>query len=43
VARERIINDRLMMLVVGDLDVVAPGLREIGTQVCVVYYEGREV
>jgi zinc protease len=43
VAQERIINDRLMMLVVGDREVVEPGLREIGLPVCLVDHEGREI
>lgn len=43
VAQERIISDRLMMLVVGDLEVVEPGLREIGLPMYLVDHEGREV
>ena len=43
VAREHIINDRLMMLVVGDRDVVEPSLREIGLPLYLVDQEGREV
>ena len=43
VAQERIDNDRLMLLVVGDRDVVEPGLREIGLPVCLVDHEGRDI
>lgn len=43
VARERITNHRLMVLVVGDREVVEPGLREIGLPVCRVDHEGREI
>jgi zinc protease len=43
VAQERIINDRLMLLVVGDREVVEPGLREIGLPVCLIDHEGREI
>ena len=43
VAQERIVNERLMLLVVGDRDVVEPGLREIGLPVSLVDHEGREI
>jgi len=43
VAQEHIDNNRLMLLVVGDRDVVEPGLREIGLPVCLVDHEGREI
>ena len=43
VAQERIFNDRMMMLVVGDLALVEPGLREIGFPVYLVDHEGREL
>ena len=43
VAQEHIDNNRLMLLVVGDRDVVEPGLREIGLPVCLVDHEGMEI
>ncbi|MQF48452.1 insulinase family protein [SAR202 cluster bacterium AC-647-N09_OGT_505m] len=43
VALERIINNRLMILVVGDLEAVESSLREIGYPVHLVDHEGLEV
>ncbi|MCH7706539.1 MAG: insulinase family protein, partial [Chloroflexi bacterium] len=43
VAQERIDNNRLMLLVVGDRDVVEPGLREIGLPMSLIDHEGREI
>ena len=43
VAVGHIDNDRLMMLVVGDMNVVELGLREIGLPVSMVDHEGREI
>ncbi|MBI4282592.1 MAG: insulinase family protein [Chloroflexi bacterium] len=43
VARERITNSRLVVLVVGDRKVVEPGLREIGLPLCLVDHEGRVI
>ncbi|MDP6101980.1 MAG: pitrilysin family protein [Dehalococcoidia bacterium] len=43
VARERIDNNRLMLLVVGDREVIEPGLREIGLPVSLIDHEGQEI
>jgi zinc protease len=43
VAVGHIDNDRLMLLVVGDMNVVELGLREIGLPVSMVDHEGREI
>ena len=42
-ARGHIANDRLTLLVVGDREVIEPGLREIGLPVSLVDHEGREI
>jgi zinc protease len=43
VAQERIDNNRLMLLVVGDREVIEPGLREIGLPVSLIDHEGQEI
>jgi len=43
VAEERIDNDRLMLLVVGDMNVLESSLRDIGLPVSIVDHEGREI
>ena len=42
-AQEHIDNDRLLLLVVGDREVIEPGLRETGLPIHLVDHEGREV
>jgi zinc protease len=42
-AQERIDNNRLMLLVVGDREVIEPGLQEIGLPVSLIDHEGREI